>query len=351
MVQVWDSVAGRLVDSVVVRSPLPGPILPVVQRLAVLLFLWQRVIVGWLVPRYRGRKLAMAGAVGGVLLLVGTGVQADAYVRHDNGFCSGCPIFVPRGRLFLHPDRGTYLLVERPTSWLVEQGRVRGQGDRPPDDQPPGGRTEVSVSPSDTFPHARHNRLACLTCHDLRSKERLMFEVPRGCQTCHHQRPARSDCATCHQPEELAEPRPVSVRVVVPQHPPRLRDVAFEHGRHERLECTGCHTMPVSLAPSDSVRTCAACHANHHAEGRACASCHRTDAIIAPHEQPVQVHQACAACHTPATVARLVPVRSFCLTCHSDDVDHFTPKECTACHFQSTPAELQPRLQRTGGRS
>jgi hypothetical protein len=109
--------------------------------------------------------------------------------------------------------------------------------------------------------------------------------------------------------------------------------------------------MPVTLAPADSVRTCASCHADHHAEGRACASCHRTDAISAPHEQPVEAHQACDACHTAATVARLVPVRSFCLTCHSAKVDHYAPKECAACHFQSSPAELQPRLQRTEGRS
>jgi len=31
VVQVWDSVTGRLIDSVVVRSPLPDPLVPVVQ--------------------------------------------------------------------------------------------------------------------------------------------------------------------------------------------------------------------------------------------------------------------------------------------------------------------------------
>jgi hypothetical protein len=685
--QVWDSVTGRLVDSVVVRSPLPDPLVPIVQwifqkpswvmvggivlgaiaALAVLVFAWRRrrAIWTWLVTRERGVKLAMAGAVGAVLMLtVGTGLKAYDFMMHDNDFCSGCHIFVPSGQVFVHPDTGTYLLVnkqegkhdslschachpfelkaqtkelfywmvERPekipphakvprriceechvtgpakdawkrvtttaghrthldsdsaalkdvacltchartahrfqpadttcaqqgchftdsirirlgrmsarfgpglplpneellycnschqftadaqflapdsatgllrpasrqcfgchemrtllatfdpakdphsgscgmchnphtdvkpadalkscadaqchsswrevpfhvgtahrkvaqrcetchlphsarvdasdcvgchrmvredksrrltpplpfdttralrqtsslvepgrawghddrrltpaqpfdttralrqTSSLVEPGRARGQGDRPPDDEPPGSRTDVSASPSDTFPHERHSRLACLTCHDLRSKERrLTFEAPRGCQICHHQRPARSDCATCHQSEELAQPRPVSVRVAVPRHLPRPRDVAFEHGPHGKLQCTGCHTMPVTLAPADSVRTCASCHADHHAEGRACASCHRTDAISAPHEEPVQAHQACDACHTAATVSRLVPVRSFCLTCHSAKVDHYAPKECAACHFQSSPAELRPRLQRTEG--
>jgi hypothetical protein len=274
--------------------------------------------------------------------------------RVDASDCVGCHRMVREDKsLRLAPPLpfDTTRALQRSSS-LVEPGRARGQGDRPPDDEPPGRPTDVSTSSSDTFPHKRHSRLACLTCHNLGSKGgRLTFEVPRGCQICHHQRPARSDCSTCHQSEELTPPWPVSVRVAVPRHLPRLRDVAFEHGLHDKVECTECHTLPVSLAPADSVRTCASCHADHHAEGRDCASCHRTDAISAPHEQPVEPHQACDACHTSTTVATLVPVRSFCLTCHSDEVDHYTPKECTTCHFQRTPAELQPRLQRTAGRS
>jgi hypothetical protein len=135
--------------------------------------------------------------------------------------------------------------------------------------------------------------------------------------------------------------------VAVPRHLARPRNVAFEHSRHDKIECTECHTMPVSLAPADSVRTCAACHADHHAEGRDCASCHRTEAISAPHEHPVDPHQGCDACHTAAIVAPLVPARSFCLTCHSDQVDHYAPKECSVCHLQATPGEYRARL--TGG--
>jgi hypothetical protein len=292
--------------------------------------------------------------VKGIVLGAIVALAVSHSARVDASDCVGCHRMVreDKSRRLTPPLPFDTTRALRQTSSLVEPGRSRGRGDRPPDDEPPGSQTDVSASPSDTFPHERHSRLACLTCHNLGSKGgRLTFEAPRGCQICHHQRPARSDCATCHQSEELAQPRPVSVRVAVPRHLPRPRDVGFEHGPHEKLQCTGCHTMPVSLAPADSVRTCASCHADHHAEGRACASCHRTDAISAPHEQPVQAHQACDACHTAATVARLVPVRSFCLTCHSAKVDHYAPKECAACHFQSSPAELQPRLQRTGGRS
>jgi hypothetical protein len=658
IVQIWDSVTGRLVDSVVVRSPLPDPLVPIVQwifqrpgwvmvvgivlgailAVALLVLLWRRrrAIVTWLVTRERGVKLAMAGAVGAVLLLiVGTGVKAHDYIMHDNDFCRGCHIFVPSGQVFVRPDTGTYLLVNkqegkhdslschachpfeikaqskelfywmvarpdkipahgkvprhiceqchvtgpakntwkritttaghrthlesdslkragvacltchartahrfqpadttcaqqgchfsdsirirlgrmssrfnpgkplpneeqlycnschqftadaqflapdsalallRPSSrqcftchemrallatydpaqephggacgmchnphtdvkpanalkscadakchadWrsvafhtgaahrkvaqrcetchvphsarvdasdcvgchrsvrygprshlrpplpfdttqalkqtssrepprgLIQPGRARGQGTAPPEDDPPESRTNVSASPSDTFPHNRHRRLACLTCHDLRSKERLLtFEAPRGCQICHHQRPAQANCVSCHHRGELAATLPEQVAVAVPRHDRRRRTVQFPHEAHDTLACTSCHVTPVTMAPADSVRTCVGCHAKHHAESRDCAACHRTAAITAPHQAPVQPHVACDRCHTPATVARLVPTRSFCLACHQPQQDHYPPKECSTCHFQRTPEELQRKLHR-----
>jgi hypothetical protein len=661
--QVWDSVTGRFIDSVVVRSPLPDPLVPIVQwifqvpgwvmalgivlgamvALAVLVLAWRRrrAIGTWLATRERGVKLAMVAAVGTVLLLiVGTGVKAHDYIMHDNDFCRGCHIFVPSGQVFVRPDTGTYLLVNkqegkhdslschachpfeikaqskelfywitarpdkipphgkvprkiceqchvtgpakdtwkritttaghqthlesdslkragvtcltchartahrfqpadttcaqqgchftdsirirlgrmtsrfdpgkplpneeqlycnschqftadaqflapdsalallRPTSrqcfkchemrtllatydparephggacgmchnphtdvkpanalksctdaqchadWrdvdfhsgaahrkvaqrcetchvphaarvdasdcvgchkfvrygpgsrlrpplpfdttraleqtssrepprrLIEPGRARGQGAAPPGDDPPESLSNVSASPNDTFPHERHSRLACLTCHDLRSKERrLTFEAPRGCQICHHQRPAQADCKSCHEPDELEAPRPVQVAVAVPKHDRRRRTVQFPHAKHDSLACAGCHVTPVSLEPADSARTCTGCHASHHAEARDCSACHRTGAITAPHRMPVQAHTSCDACHTRATVARLVPTRSFCLACHQPQQDHYQPKECSTCHFQRTPAELQPRLTRAGGPS
>ena len=239
-----------------------------------------------------------------------------------------------------------------PPRRLIVPGRARGQGAAPLEDEPPKRRTDVSVSPSDTFPHVRHSRLACLTCHDLRAKGRaLTFEAPRGCQICHHQRPAQADCASCHQPGELAATLPIQVAVAVPRHDRRRRTVQFPHAKHDTLACTGCHVTPVTMAPADSARTCAGCHANHHAESRDCAACHRTAEITAPHQLPVQAHAACDACHTPATVARLVPTRSFCLACHQPQQDHYQPKECSNCHFQRSPAELQRKLRRGGAPS
>jgi hypothetical protein len=144
---------------------------------------------------------------------------------------------------------------------------------------------------------------------------------------------------------------PVQVAVAVPRHDRKRRTVQFNHVKHDTLACTTCHVTPVTLAPADSVRTCAACHASHHAQLRDCAACHRTAEITAPHQLPVQAHVACDACHTPTTVVRLVPTRSFCLVCHTPQQDHYSPTECSRCHFQRSPAELQRKLHGGGAPS
>jgi hypothetical protein len=662
--QAQDSLSQPFVDSVVVKSPLPDPLIPVVQWifqkpgwvmaggivlgaivvLAVLILAWRRrrAIWTWLVTRDRGVKLAMAGAVGAVLLLVlGTGVKTYDYMMHDNDFCAGCHIFVPSGQLFVRPDTGTYLLVNkhegkhdtlschachpfeiksqskelfywivarpdkipphgkvprqiceechvtgpakdtwkritttaghrthldsdsaplkdvacltchartahrfqpadttcaqkgchltdevkiklgrmaarfspanlkplpneeqlycnschqftadaqflapdsatgllRPASrqcfgchemrtllatfdpardphggscgmchnphtdakpsealkscassqchsnWrevdfhtgaahrkvaercetchsphqarvdasdcvgchektrgrpgsrlrppvpfdttralqqsssrepprrLIEPGRARGQGAAPPEGDPPQNRTDVSASPSDTFPHKRHTRLACLTCHDLRSKRRpLTFEPPRGCQICHHQNPAARDCTVCHQASELAGPKRVKVQVAVFRHARRAREVDFAHQSHRDVACVKCHQSPVSLAPTPEAASCTGCHEDHHTADRDCATCHRTAEIVTAHEPPVDAHRACNQCHASATVAALTPSRSFCLACHDPKVNHYEPKECTVCHLQATPKGYRARLMGAGSR-
>ena len=649
--QVSDSVTGRFVDSVVVHSPLPDPLLPIVQwifqrprwvmvggiilaavvAIALVAVLWRRrrAIGSWLVTWNRGLKLAMAGAVGAVLLLVaGTGVKAYDYVMHDNDFCGGCHIFVPSGQLFVHPDTGAYLLVNKPEgkhdtlschachpfnirnqsqtllSWvlerpdripphakvprqvceqchvtgpakdtwkritttaghrahfesdsaplkdvacltchartahrfqpadttcaqkgchltddvkirlgrmaarfdpanvkplpneeqlycnschqftadaqfvapdsatgllrpasrqcfgchemrtllatfdpdddphggscgmchnphtdvrpkealkscaeagchsnwrsvdfhvgaahrkvaarcqtchsphaarvdasdctgchaevrkeggrmrpplpfdttralqqssrLMEPGRSRGRGDMPPPDEPPGSSITAAASPSDTFSHQRHRRLACLTCHDLRARGRtLTFEAPRGCQICHHQRPAASNCSNCHQVSELADPRPVTVQVAVFRHSLRPRQVDFDHSSHPEVACVKCHQAPVSLAPTPEAAGCKGCHDDHHRVDRDCATCHRTAQILPAHDSLVDPHLACNLCHASTTVAALTPSRSFCLACHDPKVNHYAPKECTVCHLQATPEGYRARL-------
>ena len=204
------------------------------------------------------------------------------------------------------------------------------------------------AAPSDTFPHARHKQLACLTCHLSKSGSLLTFEPPRGCQICHHQNPTRRSCAQCHEPESIPAGVAVEVSITAASRPARARTIAFPHRRHADLQCTACHGQPVTLAPVDSAVTCQGCHEEHHEAGRNCAVCHRTATIAEAHAPPARPHVACDACHATAAIAPLPPTRSFCLVCHDPAVDHNAGKECSTCHLQADPAQYRARLLRRG---
>jgi hypothetical protein len=205
-------------------------------------------------------------------------------------------------------------------------------------------RDALPTSPADTFSHRQHRQLACLTCHTTQSGQgSLRFSAPRGCQICHHQAPSRNRCAECHEEGELTAPHPSTVRVAVKDETPRDREVPFAHETHRELTCQQCHTQPVSLEPAPPVATCTDCHEDHHAAERSCATCHRTDNVAKAHDLDA-AHEACSRCHDQATIARLTPVRSFCLTCHDPETDHYRERQCTECHFQTSPEAYQSHL-------
>src|SRR5512134_1484373 len=187
VIQVWDSVTGRFIDSVVVRSPLPDPLVPIVQfifqqpgwllaaeitlgailAVVVLVLAWRRrrAVRTWLVTRERGVLLAMAGAVSVVLLLIlGTGVKTYDYMMHDNDFCRGCHIFVPSGQVFVRPDTGTYLLVNKP--------------------------------------EGKHDTLSCHACHPFeikaQTKELIAWVTARPDEIPPHGKVPREICEQCH---------------------------------------------------------------------------------------------------------------------------------------------------------
>lgn len=266
--------------------------------------------------------------------------------RVDASDCTGCHQEVRKGEGRLRPpvpfDTTKAL---RQSQRLVDPGRSRGQGDSPPPDEPPGSGIAPTASPSDTFSHQRHRKLACITCHSTTSRRSdLTFESPRGCQICHHQAPARSQCSNCHEAGEVDVGRPLTVEIAVPKHPPRRRPVVFEHTTHGKLACAQCHTTPVSLEAEPRAKACIACHNEHHTTQTSCSACHRTAQIIQAHVQPVDAHGGCVECHDQSTVAQLTPGRSFCLTCHSSSVDHFAPKECSQCHLLSSPEAYRAHL-------
>jgi hypothetical protein len=267
--------------------------------------------------------------------------------RVDASDCTGCHTAVRKGGGRMQPPLpfDTTKALQQ-SDRLVPLGRSRGQGDTPPPEGPPD-RISSSSFQSDTFSHQRHRRIACITCHTTTSRHAtLTFVPPRGCQICHHQRPSRSQCATCHTNDELAPAREASLTVAVPRQAPRTHAVQFEHAEHKDVACVRCHTMPVTLRPDSSVATCATCHGDHHASGRDCAGCHRNSEITVAHARPVDAHSRCDECHDARTITALVPTRTFCLTCHSPQVDHYAPRECSECHFLESPQEYQRHLKK-----
>ena len=227
--------------------------------------------------------------------------------------------------------------------------QLHGAGRAPPAADPPGPGIAASFpSPADTFSHRQHRQLTCLTCHTTQSGQgSLRFVAPRGCQICHHQAPSRSRCAECHESGELTEPIATPVRVEVRDEPPREREVPFAHETHAESRCQECHVLPVSLEPSVEAATCTACHEDHHATARSCAACHRQADPVKTHDL-ASAHQACDQCHDATTVARLEPTRSFCLACHAPETDHYRERECTACHFLTSPDAYRARLGGAG---
>ena len=213
----------------------------------------------------------------------------------------------------------------------------------------PGAAAAVALNQrSDTFPHERHKKLACLTCHLPTSQKVLTFQPPRGCQICHHQAPDKAECQKCHTDEMLERPMDVRITVTVPKHDPKGRTVGYMHSVHtKKKKCIDCHVTPVTMEPKDSVLTCRSCHSDHHEVGRSCSTCHHTGTILDPHEPPVAPHFGCDRCHTPERISVLVPGRTLCLVCHSALKDHNDPKPCTECHFFATPEEFKANLSST----
>ena len=85
-------------------------------------------------------------------------------MMHDNDFCRGCHIFVPSGQLFVHPDTGTYLLVNKP--------------------------------------EGKHDSLSCHACHPFELKkqtqELFYWMIERPDKIPPHSKVPRDVCEGCH---------------------------------------------------------------------------------------------------------------------------------------------------------
>jgi hypothetical protein len=377
---VQDSLSGRLVDSVVVKSPLPDPLVPIVQwifqrppwvmatglvvgaiiALALLVLLWRRRsrIRTWLHTRDRGVKLALGLAVGAVLLaILASGLKAKDYVMHDNDFCRGCHIFVPSGQLFLQADTGTYLLVNQLEGkhdtlschschpfdlktqtkelfyWIVER----------PDKIPPHATVPRTVCEqchvqgeakktwqriASTAGHRTHlesdssalKKVQCLTCH---------------ARTAHRFQPVDTTCAQkgCHLTDEV---RIKLGRMAARFDPAHMKPLPNE----EQLYCNSCHQF---TAEAQFVSLDSAAGTLRPGE-RQCFGCHEMRQVLATFDPDKDPHGgSCGMCHNPHTDVKPKDALKSCAEagCHADwrnvpfhvGAAHRTvAQRCEACH-------------------
>ncbi len=396
--RVQDSLSGRFVDSVVVRSPLPDPLVPVVQwifqrpswvmisgivigalvALAIVILLWRRrkPIGHWLATRDRGVKLVMGSAVGAVLLLiVFAGVKTHDYVMHDNDFCRGCHIFVPSGQLFVKPDTGSYLLVNQLegkhdslSCHACHPFELKAQSKEL--------YYWITARPDRIPPHAKVPRTICEQCHvqgeakktwqriASTAGHRIHLESDSAplrnvqCLTCHARsahrfQPADTTCAQkgCHLTDD------VKIRLG--------RMAARFHGRpvqplpnEEQLYCNSCHqfTAEAQLVSLDSASQTLL------PRERQCFGCHEMQALLATFDPAKDPHKgSCGMCHNPHTDVkpkdalksctdakchatwRSVPfhvgaahrkVAQRCETCHQPHAARVDASDCTGCHTE-----------------
>ncbi len=323
-VHAQDTLTGKLLDSVVVESPVPDPLVPVVQFLfqqpgwlmagglivgailgvAVLVALWKRrsAIAGWFGTRDRGVKLALVGTAAALLLLMGgAGLAANNYVMHDNDFCRGCHIFVPSGQAFVRPDTGDYLLVNK----------VEGAHDSlschacHPFELAAQTRELylwITDRPEEVPAHGKVPRETCENCHvqgaakeswqriattaghrvHLESDSAALQEVE--CLTCHARtahrfQPADTTCAQrgCHLTDELR----IKLGAMAVRFAPENRDP-----NEEQLYCNSCHQF---TAEAQFVTLDSAAGSLRPGEGQ-CFGCHEMRAQVAAFDPEKDPH-------------------------------------------------------------
>lgn len=313
-------VPDSLLDSVVVQSLLPHPLVPVVQWIfqrppwvmqlgiviaAILLVAvvlaavrWRSAIRHWIVSMSSAVRLTLGVGIAVVLVALATlGWKANDYMMHDNSFCQGCHIFVPSGHAWVKPDTGNYLLVNA----------LEG----------------------------KHDTLSCHSCHPFelkaQSKELYFWIMDRPEDVPPHGRVPRDICERCHVQGEASE---------------KWQQIAATAGHRTHFESDSVarivatveanasegHTK-VAPRPGGEV-SCLTCHARSAHRfvppDSTCAQqgCHLTSEVeIRLGKMAGQTGLHCTVCHqftaeVPALATRdsaagtLRPARAECLGCH-----------------------------------
>jgi hypothetical protein len=110
-----------------------------------------------------------------------------------------------------------------------------------------------------TFEHARHEEVACASCHAANIR-RTVEKTCASCHAEHHE--AERQCTTCHT---IATP----TRIAEHRRPLHVTGCAG----------SGCHTSDATAKLEPARNVCIACHApqKDHKPGQDCATCHLSD--------------------------------------------------------------------------
>ncbi|UCC26249.1 MAG: hypothetical protein JSU98_03925 [Gemmatimonadales bacterium] len=191
------------------------------------------------------------------------------------------------------------------------------------------------------FSHGNHRQVECLSCHvSSEAHGQLTLQSIDDCRSCHHETQGiAEDCAGCHAADQLGPQRLVARDWVMDLSvsPGTVRNIPFRHGDHlDAATCGTCHQEGLAR-PADTA-SCNDCHEQHHESPSAvdCTNCHAPPPRNA---HSLESHVTCtgSGCHESPPVGPEVRVRSACLTCHGDQVDHQPGGECAECHALPRP--------------
>jgi nitrate/TMAO reductase-like tetraheme cytochrome c subunit len=360
-------------DSVVVRSPLPGGVAGVVRFLlnqpqwlqigglvvgvllaiAIVVILWRRRrgIIAWFAALPRGALVGLgATAVVIVAGLVALGRVSWNYTQHNNDFCVSCHVMTTSYERFQQSEHKTlechdchqqsiFASARQVYYWVAER----------PADIPPHAKVPTRVCAnchiqerpdsvwkriSATAGHRVHldslgnsdlRGIQCVTCHGTELHRFLPVESTCGQSGCHTATEIRLGkmadqtqlhCVTCHQ-----------FTVPVSEH--LSTDSASRMLVPTTRECLGCHAMRNILADFEVTRDphhgeCGACHDPHKQRTPAAAfescttsGCHaRPDTLTPLHRGlPAGALAQCGSCHEAHT---WTVKGTACLQCHQD---------------------------------
>ncbi|MGZ9247796.1 MAG: hypothetical protein ACXW61_18570, partial [Gemmatirosa sp.] len=364
---------GAALDSVLVKSPLPGGIdsvarwlfnlpqwlqiagfvLGVVAALAVAVVLWRRrrEILAWLGTRSRAWKIAYVAAASAIVLAAaGGGTASWNYMQHENDFCVSCHVMTPAFQRFRTSEhrklechachqQSIFASARELYYWVAERP------EKIPAHAPVPTRIcascHIQNDPDSTWKRviataghrvhlfsdsaALQGKVECVTCHGQEVHRFVPSDQTCGQSGCHDQGDTQIrlgkmasqtalHCTGCHQ----------FTRSVTEAFPVDSARAAMMPGQPQ---CLACHDMRVQLAELDPRR---------EPHGATCGACHN------PHTQetPRKAFESCTAsgCHvgvdTITPMHRGLPPRAVadCAQCHQAHGWKVQATACVDCH-------------------